>query len=90
MNTKYLIEEQTLRDIADSLRRQEGSSEEIQVGQFAERVSKIEPSIEEYMRISDYLNYPKTIVEENYDNKSVEKCKDFVDFYNEMEDMTNG
>ena len=48
---KYLIEEQTLKNIADSLRIKEGTSEEIQVGEFAERVSKIEPTAEEYTTI---------------------------------------
>ena len=87
---KYLIQEQTLKDIADSLRSKGETSDEIKVGQFAERISKIEPSVEEYMRISDYSSYPKAIIEEDYDEKNIKKCKDFIDFYARMEDITNG
>ena len=90
MITKYLIEEQTLTDIANSIRTMEGSSGTILVEEYASRISKIEPSTEEYMRISDYLNYPEPINENNYIEKEVAKCQAFIDFYTEKEDITNG
>lgn len=90
MITKYLIEEQTLTDIANSIRTMEGSSDTILVEEYANRIINIEPSTEEYMRISDYLKYPEPINENNYTEKEVAKCQALIDFYTEMEDVTNG
>ena len=45
-----------------------------------------EPSIEEYMRISDYINDPNTVVEENYTKEEVLKCETLINFYREMEE----
>lgn len=90
MLTKYLIEEQTLTNIANSIRTMEGSSDTILVEEYASRISKIEPSTEEYMRLSDLLEYPKPIDENNYTSKEVTKCQALIDFYTEKEDVTNG
>lgn len=89
MLTKYLIEEQTLRDIADSIREMNGSDDAILVEEYANKIGKIEPTVEEYMRISDYLDYPNTINESNYTTDKVNECKNFINFYTEMEE-TNG
>lgn len=85
MLTKYLIKEQTLTDIADSIREREGSVDAILVKEYASRISKIEPSTEEYMRLSDLLEYPKPIDENNYIEKEVSKCQALIDLYLEME-----
>lgn len=85
MLTKYLIKEQTLTDIADSIREREGSVDAILVEEYASRISKIEPSTEEYMRLSDLLEYPKPIDENNYIEKEVAKCQALIDLYLEME-----
>lgn len=90
MITKYLIEEQTLTNIANSIRTMEGSNTAIPVEEYASRISKIEPSTEEYMRLSDYLEYPKPIDENNYTEKEVAKCQALIDFYTEKEDVING
>lgn len=85
MLTKYLIEEQTLTNIANSIRTMEGSNDAILVGEYASRINKIEPSTEEYMRLSDLLEYPEPIDENNYIISEVDKCKTLIDFYLEME-----
>lgn len=85
MVTKYLIKEQTLTNIADSIREREGSVDAILVEEYASRISKIEPSTEEYMRLSDLLEYPKPIDENNYIEKEVAKCQALIDLYLEME-----
>lgn len=90
MDTKYIIEAQTLKDIADSIRTKEGSLDEIQVDNFAERVNKIEPSTEEYMRISDYSKYPVPLNENDYSKIDISKCQQLINFYKEMEETTNG
>lgn len=86
MITKYLIEEQTLIDIANSIREMEGSDAAILVEEYADRISHIEPSTEEYMRISDLSEYPDPVNETNYTEEEVAKCQAFIDFYTEMEE----
>ena len=90
MDTKYLIEEQTLTDIADSIREREGSVDTILVEEYANRISNIEPSTEEYMRLSDLFDYPTTPNENNYTSEEVTKCQELIDFYAEKEDIING
>lgn len=86
MIPKYLIEEQTLTDIADSIRTMEKSSSPIAVEEYANHISNIEPSVEEYMRLSDYMDYPyNTLNENNYTEADVAKCQAYIDFYKERE-----
>ena len=54
MDTKYVITEGTLTEIADAIRLQENSSEAIPTVDFAKHIAKIEPIVEDYMRITDY------------------------------------
>jgi len=54
-----------------------------------ELTANMEPSVAEYMRISDYLQYPIHINEDNYAQTEIAKCKELINFYMEMED-TNG
>lgn len=90
MITKYMIEEQTLTDIANSIRTMEGSADTILVEDYASRITSIEPTTEEYMRLSDLLEYPKLIDDNNYINEEVAKCQALIDFYTEMEEINNG
>ena len=90
MITKYLIEEQTLTDIANSIRTMEGSNNTILVEEYASRITSIEPTTEEYMRLSDFLEYPELINDNNYINEEVAKCQALIDFYTEMEEINNG
>ena len=90
MITKYLIEEQTLTDIANSIRTMEGSNDTILVEDYASRITSIEPTTEEYMRLSDFLEYPELINDDNYINEEVAKCQALIDFYTEMEEINNG
>lgn len=86
MNTKWLIEEQTLKDIADSIRTMENSTDAIPVEDYSTRIGGIEPTVEEYMRITDRLNYPIPLNELNYTAEEVSKCKVLINFYAEMEE----
>lgn len=90
MLTKYLIEKQTLTDIANSIRTMEGSDGTILVEDYASRITSIEPTTEEYMRLSDFLEYPELIDDNNYINEEVVKCQALIDFYTEMEEINNG
>lgn len=86
MNTKYLIEEQTLKDIADSIREMDGSDDAILVEEYASRIGSIEPTTEEYMRISDHIANNVPIDESNYDLQNVSRCEGLINFYKEMEE----
>ena len=88
METKYVIEGQTLTDIANSLRTMNGTTDPIPVEDFAKRITGIEPVVEEYMRITDYLDYPTPLNEDNYTKEEVARCAELYTFYLEMEDIT--
>ncbi len=90
MNTTYIVKEKSLQDIADAIRHMDETTEEISVEDYSNRILNIKPSTEDYMRISDHLNYPEPINEENYTEEEVAKCQALIDFYTEMEDVTNG
>lgn len=86
MNTKYIIEEKTLTAIADSIREMEGHNDPVPVEDFANRIGGIEPTTEDYMRISDFITHPKTLNELDYTTTEVNKCKQLFQLYLEMED----
>ena len=86
MDKNYVIDESTLTGIANALRIKEDSNETIATVNFAERIEAIEPSIEDYMRVSDYLEYPKKLNELNYSKEEVERCTELYMFYLGMEE----
>lgn len=88
MNTKYVIEESTLTDIADSIRGLHGTSEPIAVSDFASLIVGTDPSIDDYMRVTDYLDYPTPLNEINYTKEEIARCTELYKFYLEMEDIT--
>lgn len=63
---------------------------EIDVGLAKTYTENKETTTEEYMRITDYLDYPNPLNEENYKSEEVEKCQTLIDFYTEMEDISDG
>ena len=90
MDTKYLIEEQTLTDIADSIREREGSVDAILVEEYANRISNIEPSTEEYMRLSDLFDYPTTPNEAWYSQEDISKVNDLIKHFESLGGNKNG
>lgn len=90
MNTTYIVKEQSLQDIADAIRYMDETTETITVEDYPNRIKNIKPTTEDYMRITDHLNYPVAINEDNYTEEEVAKCQALIDFYTEMEDVTNG
>jgi hypothetical protein len=90
MEKKYVINESTLTRIADAIRVKESSSESIALTDFAHKIDAIEPTLEDYMRITDYLDYPTPLDESNYTNEELARCMELYTFYLEMEDVTNG
>jgi hypothetical protein len=90
MDTRYVIEGKTLTDIANAIRTQENSSETIPTTEFAKHIEGIEPVVEEYMRITDFLDYPAVSEESNYTQEEIARCTELYNFYSRMEDITNG
>jgi hypothetical protein len=86
MSTKYVIDESTLTDIADSLRELHGTTDPIPVDEFAGLITGVEPPVEEYMRIIDYAHYPTPVNEKDYSKEDVALCTELYNFYLEMED----
>lgn len=84
MDELYVIKGETLSSIADAIREQEGTSGEIAVGDFPERIASIDISTEDYMRMIDLYSvysgqYFGPISERNYSNSEVEKVETLLD-----------
>ena len=90
MITKYLIEEQTLTDIANSIRTMEGSNNTILVEEYASRITSIEPTTEEYMRLSDLFAYPTTPDEAWYVAEEVTKVDNLIRHFESLGGDKNG
>lgn len=88
MDKKYVISEGTLTEIADAIRTQENTNEIIPTTEFAKHIGNIEPIVEEYMKITDFLDYPTPLDEFNYMQNEIERCAELYDFYSRMEDIT--
>lgn len=85
MNEQYVIFGDTLDAIANAIRVQTHKTDLLNPLDFSEAILSIDLTTEEYMRLSDLLEYPKTIDENNYTEKEVAKCQELIDFYKGME-----
>ena len=85
MNEQYVIFGDTLDAIANAIRVQTHKTDLLNPLDFTEAILSIDLTTEEYMRLSDLLEYPKTIDENNYTEKEVAKCQELIDFYKGME-----
>lgn len=87
MNTKYLIEEQTLTDIADSIREMEGSDDTILVEEYANRIKDIQLMPYEYLAIDllcqDITNYISE-VDRMIDPADVDVLTTYIELYNTL------
>ena len=90
MITKYMIEEQTLTDIANSIRTMEGSADTILVEDYAARITSIEPTTEEYMRLSDLLEYPIMPDEAWYTQENITKVNNLIKHFESLGGDKNG
>lgn len=90
MITKYMIEEQTLTDIANSIRTMEGSADTILVEDYASRITSIEPTTEEYMRLSDLFAYPTTPNEAWYTQEYITKVNNLIKHFESLGGDKNG
>lgn len=89
MNKKYLIEEQTLKDIANSIRTLEGKEDSILVEDFATRIINMETvTLEEYMYITEYVCiHPGYIQDVTITPDEQTECQHYLDFYATEEEI---
>lgn len=86
MNTKYLIEEQTLKDIADSIRETENSNDTILVEDFANKVKQMNPNSFDYAFIIEYCYYYPNIIDYTaLNNTDMNLCERLINNYLERE-----
>ena len=85
MNEQYVIFGDTLDAIANAIRVQTHKTDLLNPLDFSEAILSIDLTTEEYMRLSDLLEYPKAIDENDYTEKDVAKCQELIDFYKGME-----
>ena len=87
MNTKYLIEEQTLTDIANSIREMEGSDDAILVEEYASKIINIDLATSEYLLLDSVVQNEHTNISNlTVNSDDVNELNYFLNIYrNEME-----
>ena len=73
MDEQYVINGSTLDATAEAIREMNRTTEEINPLDFPEEIRNIEPSTEEYMRLSDLMEYPQIPNENDYTETEIAK-----------------
>lgn len=78
MNTKYVIEDTTLTNIADAIRSKTNETQKINTLDFTNKIASIDLSTEEYMVLFDFFTN-QTIP--TYDSSEVDTVNRYITFY---------
>jgi hypothetical protein len=82
MNTKYVIEDATLNDIADAIRGKTNETETIKTLDFASKIANIDLSTEEYMAIVDMgLTFAIDGILPTYSEYEINKVDNYIKYY---------
>ena len=82
MNTKYVIEDTTLTNIADAIRNKTNETETIKTLDFASKIANIDLSTEEYMALVDMgLSFATDAVFPTYSDNEINKVDNYINFY---------
>ena len=82
MNTKYVIEDATLNNIADAIRGKTNETEAIKTLDFASKIASIDLSTEEYMALVDMgLNFATDTVFPTYSDNEINKVDNYIKYY---------
>lgn len=82
MNTKYVIEDATLNNIADAIRGKTNETEAIKTLDFASKIASIDLSTEEYMALVDMgFNFATDAVFPTYSDNEINKVDNYINFY---------
>ena len=74
MNTKYVIEDATLNNIADAIRGKTNETEAIKTLDFASKIASIDLSTEEYMQIIDLMDSNDYV----YSQEEIDKVEEYI------------
>lgn len=82
MNTKYVIEDATLTNIADAIRNKTNETEKIKTLDFANKIASIDLPTEEYMALVDMgLEYGLSGVFPTYTENEINKVNEYMEYY---------
>lgn len=84
MNEQYVIFGDTLNRTADAIRTRSYTTEEINPLDFPDLIMGIDLTTEEYMRISDLLEYPKALNEDNYTVTEIAKVDALIEHFENL------
>lgn len=88
--TQFVILGSTLDATAEAIREQTHKTEYINPLDFPEEILSIDMTTEEYMRLSDLLEYPKAINENDYTQGDINKVDELINHFAQLGDDTNG
>ena len=82
MNTKYVIEDTTLTNIANAIRNKTNETNNINTLDFANKIQNIDLSTSEYMALVDMGNdFGLTTALPTYTEREINKVNYYIDFY---------
>lgn len=87
---RFVIDGETLQDIADAIREQDGTTEEINTTDYGDRIRSIDLSTEDYMRLSDLIEYPISVDEDNYTESDINKVDELIEHFATLGDDIDG
>lgn len=90
MNEQYVIFGDTLNRTADAIREQIHSAAEINPLDFPDLISGIDLTTEEYMRLSDLLEYPIEPQEEWYAASEIARVDALIEHFENLGGDANG
>jgi len=87
--TQYVILGSTLDATADAIREQTHKTEYINPLDFPEEILSIDLTTEEYMRLSDLLEYPSILYAEDYTEQEINKTDSLINYFSNIEGVDN-
>ena len=90
MDEQYVIYGVTLDSTADAIRFMTHKTDLLNPLDFPEEILSIDLTTEEYMRISDLLEYPATPNEEWYHEDEIAKVDALIEHFENLGGDTNG
>lgn len=82
MNTKYVIEDATLNNIANAIRGKTNETETIRTLDFASKIANIDLSTEEYMLLVDMVDVSTSYhTFPTYKQEEIDKVSAYINFY---------
>ena len=84
MDEQFVINGSTLDATADAIREMTRTTEEINPLDFPEEIRNIDLSTEEYMRLSDLIDYPQIPNENDYSETEIAKVDALIEHFENL------